>query len=270
MKGYNGWLTRSAFSSEAYRAILLEMEAYQLEFVGRSTAYQNGWLSLQGTNLFSSDYLSVFSRPYEYPYVFSNLPAGGNLKILDVGAGYSFFPFFLRDKNYDVTCLDILDLRHYYADTKIEFVRDDICTFSPAMTYDVVYSLSVIEHLENREAAVKNMIRLLKPGGTLILTFDCDLGQPQTANSPDYSTLASLLTLLLEHFPHQRVSLSLLRDSGLITTGDFLNSRWRLPWRPVTPAKNGRLRRILHTMDSIQDRLTIPDIGVFLSTWKST
>jgi 2-polyprenyl-3-methyl-5-hydroxy-6-metoxy-1,4-benzoquinol methylase len=69
---------------------------------------------------------------------------------------------------------------------EIAWYSQDLNTpFEPAEPFDVVVCSEVIEHLENPRSVVRNLHRLLVPGGTLILTM------------PNQESVKAYLSLLL-------------------------------------------------------------------------
>ena len=74
-------------------------------------------------------------------------------------------------------------------------------------TFDVVTSFSVIEHIEDKQSVLDEMVRVLKPGGLLCLTFDiCEpsLGMQERA-SPLQKTAVACPRYLPWSVPFQRV-----------------------------------------------------------------
>ncbi len=57
-----------------------------------------------------------------------------------------------------------------YGSELISFYVGDMCTFNPGKTYDVITCFEAIEHVENYQSAISNLYRLLKPGGTLMIS----------------------------------------------------------------------------------------------------
>lgn len=117
----------------------------------------------------------VNERPLEYGFVLSHLPiTNEKLSILDVGSGKTSFPALLEDCNYDVTALEApnsywgrnITNRHF------PLTYDDITKSKlKSSSYDVITCISVLEHIEEFNLAIKEMFRLLKPKGFLFLTF---------------------------------------------------------------------------------------------------
>ena len=119
--------------------------------------------------------------------------AGGETRILDVGAGGRYFPFNLWEPflPYAAT-IDLcgVDVDHLEAtarraaeigfpvDLRPGGVETILDTFGPG-SFDAVVSTQVLEHLRNWRRGVESMAQALRPGGTLYLTCDSgDLARP--------------------------------------------------------------------------------------------
>ncbi|MBU1122394.1 MAG: class I SAM-dependent methyltransferase [Candidatus Omnitrophica bacterium] len=122
-----------------------------------------------------------FPRLEEWQFVIKNLPASP-AKILDVGATTSLFPFKLKALKYETYCLD-QRLPSFSLPKSIVFCQDNLMDVSiDSDTFDAISCISVIEHVgmgryndpkcsENGdEKAIKEMLRILKPTGYLIIT----------------------------------------------------------------------------------------------------
>jgi SAM-dependent methyltransferase len=137
------------------------------------------------------------SKQWEYLFAWSSLatqfPTGMNgLKIADLGGGRGAWPAFLAKAGANVSVFDVNYLWDHGGDEKIEekflrWARDH--GYNPRFgsmfnlpgedgCYDIVSSISVIEHLRHNRYALKEALRILKPGGLLVLTFDFSL-EPQ-------------------------------------------------------------------------------------------
>lgn len=112
-------------------------------------------------------------RPVELGFVFRQLSRLYPKKILDVGTGASALPQLMRKCGCLVTAIDnIRDYwssgmsnRHYYV------INDDINKTHLQDKFDLITCISVLEHIKDFDAAVRNMFSLLKPSGHLIMTF---------------------------------------------------------------------------------------------------
>ena len=135
------------------------------------------------------------------------VPAGG--RILDVGAGGFRSPLTptLARLGFQVDALDVraesvaeictqataLDIGD-----RVTAVQCDIGAYAPAVPYDAVLSLSVIEHVPDDRGAVRRMIAALRPGGLFAITFDVtvDGGPLVTPNNERMYTPAMIAELL--------------------------------------------------------------------------
>ena len=112
-------------------------------------------------------------RPVEWSFVFRKLGEIYPRTILDVGTGTTALPHLMRNTGALVTATDnVRDYwpasmlnRHYYV------IDDDITNTHLAGSYDLITCISVLEHVKDSDAAVRNVFSLLKPGGHLLLTF---------------------------------------------------------------------------------------------------
>lgn len=111
-------------------------------------------------------------RPVEYAFSLRNIQKYCKGHILDIGPGRSSWPHLLYNCGYKVKAIDRIEgywgsffNRHF----KIE--KDDITNPVLKEKFQFITCLSVLEHIPDHRAAVKNMNLLLEPGGYLILTF---------------------------------------------------------------------------------------------------
>jgi ADP-heptose:LPS heptosyltransferase/SAM-dependent methyltransferase len=134
------------------------------------------------------------SKQWEYPFVIDKITAytqqkdKKSLKVADVGGGAGLLAPYLTLLGYDTTVYDINyifahdnydperteKLRLRYAESiglKMEYgsmfnipAEDE--------TFDIVTCVSVVEHVPEKSYAFKEMLRVLKSGGILIVTYD--------------------------------------------------------------------------------------------------
>jgi SAM-dependent methyltransferase len=132
-----------------------------------------------------SDPLWQWSRTWEYPFVFAHLQqfaaARESFDLLDAGSGATFFPFFVaRQLNARVLCIDSdtrLDspIRSIAQDTGLPVaarVGDIRALDLRDRTVDAVVCISVLEHTNRFREIIAEFLRILAPGGLLVLTFD--------------------------------------------------------------------------------------------------
>lgn len=95
---------------------------------------------------------------------------------LDIACGAGYGTYMLSQAGAaHVDGVDIGDAmiayaQSHYAAPNITFYNGSITDFGQEATYDVVTSFETIEHVEDYSAALKNLYRALRPGGTLIIS----------------------------------------------------------------------------------------------------
>lgn len=112
-------------------------------------------------------------RPVEYGYVFKQLNQVQPQTVLDVGTGQSALPALLSTCGFQVTAIDNatdywpsrLTNRHWHV------LHDDIRASRLSEPFDAVVCVSTLEHIPEHADAMREMLRLTRPGGHLILTF---------------------------------------------------------------------------------------------------
>ncbi len=120
------------------------------------------------------------SKEWEYPFLLFNavLERIKGICILDIGSEMSPVPWYLGEFNY-VTIVEteaMECLREKWdplmsATMNYDFVPDESLPYADE-SFDLVTSFSVIEHQPNKVKAISEAIRVLKPGGTLAISFD--------------------------------------------------------------------------------------------------
>lgn len=116
---------------------------------------------------------NIFERPRILFSFLRGVPEGS--KVLDFGSGASHFTFYMaREMGLDVVGLDISNMAVRSAQRinklfsyKCTFVQGD-CQSLPLRdgAFDALFSADVVEHVSNPWAAVHEIARVLKKGGT--------------------------------------------------------------------------------------------------------
>jgi SAM-dependent methyltransferase len=118
--------------------------------------------------------LPVFAEKGLHEYVFrlaSELIAS-NAQILELGSGSGAFACRLVDNGYQVTCCDIT-AENFGILENVPFIEADLNSeFSTQLknTYDAVIALEIIEHLENPWQFLRQIVKLVRPGGTVLIS----------------------------------------------------------------------------------------------------
>jgi SAM-dependent methyltransferase len=183
----SGLAALSDLATPEWRSLFSDLERQQREFLAkehlfRSPAYQ--W---------PRDPLHQWSRCWEYPWAHQQLrafreglPRDG--VAVDVGCGVTFFPFAVAELGYRVIGTDVdpiceVDLAKAAKEVPLARGAVEGCrriTDGTTLPFsdgeaDVVYCISVLEHIPTWEKTLAEMVRILRPGGLLLLTVDLDL-----------------------------------------------------------------------------------------------
>jgi ubiquinone/menaquinone biosynthesis C-methylase UbiE len=160
-------LTRNLYDKYVSSELFNEMNQYSKQFSKQKNSfiYSAFWIK--------NSFLH-FSRKVEYQFVFNEIE--NNKRILDAGCGITFFPFFLKEKFSNIN-LDLVDFskstQKFYKDKDFKFFNSDLNNLDIVNDYyDIVYSVSTLEHIQTYDNVIKEISRILKPGGKLIITFD--------------------------------------------------------------------------------------------------
>jgi SAM-dependent methyltransferase len=97
---------------------------------------------------------------------FSFVGEGGRRKALDLGCGDGFWSEKLRAQGWDVTSADRSNKRY----PRAQIVDAEKPLPYPDCFFDLVWLAEVIEHIKNLDGLVRELRRVTKPGGRLILT----------------------------------------------------------------------------------------------------
>ena len=101
-------------------------------------------------------------------------------QVLEVGCGAGFLSIQLAQRGFHVHAIDsaeaMLDQARQHAEAAgvtLSLSGGDVCSLEfDSATFDLVVALGVIPWLEHPERAVREMLRVTKPGGHLIISAD--------------------------------------------------------------------------------------------------
>ncbi len=183
----SGLASLSDLTTEEWRAMFKLLENEQELFLKKEKYFRSPEYK------WPRDPLHTWSRIWEYPYVYYHLKEwktqykGNGLPIVvDFGSGVTFFPFAVAKLGYHVLCVDNdpiceRDMKHAISFVphnpgKIEFqLNNGLKIPLNNKEADIIYSISVLEHISNFTDIILEMARVLKDNGVLILTIDLDL-----------------------------------------------------------------------------------------------
>jgi SAM-dependent methyltransferase len=182
-----GIAAASDLGTPMWREVFATMEDHQAAFLSQQHFFRSP------TYKWPLDALHQWSRIWEYPYVYSHLAQWRRAYIgktaptvADIGSGVTFFPFSVARLGFHVLCADpdpvcktdftraakVVDYRPGQVDFRL--IEDGGLPFETAEC-DLVYCISVLEHIQTFENTIREIARILKPDGLLYLTIDLDL-----------------------------------------------------------------------------------------------
>ncbi len=97
---------------------------------------------------------------------------GNGKQVLDIGCGTGFFSKNLSNEGYEVTSVDGSDLALEYCKKRglTNLVLADACKLPfPENSFDSIVALDILEHLNDEKGAIQEWIRVLKPGGVMLI-----------------------------------------------------------------------------------------------------
>lgn len=151
--------------------------------------------------------------------------------VIDIGAGAGAFSQRARDLGYNVTALDIDEEK--FTLNEIPFMKMDInegIHLKDDTAYEAAVCLEVIEHVENPWNLLREIERILKPGGLLILS---------TPNTTSFlSRLSFLRTGQFHQFGDADLPYGHIRP---ITAFELSTIAQRLGWRILEISPGGYL-----------------------------
>jgi SAM-dependent methyltransferase len=222
----SGLAALSDLKTSSHREIFCVLESQQTEFLHYEKSFRSP------SYPWPSDVLRNWSRVWEYPYVYFHLQAwrsqfagGGLPTIADVGSGLTFFPFSIARLGCHVVCTDpdpVCETDFHKAHKfvrpligSMEFRRTDgVALPFGSEECDAVFCISVLEHIENFEATVCEIARILKPGGIFLLTIDIDLSGQSEISVTRHAVLIRAISQVFDY---------LLPDTT-VHPGDLLHS----------------------------------------------
>ena len=192
-------------------------------------------------------------------------------KILEIGSGIGNISYFFDRDGMDI---DLSDIREQYrsylkksfekrAVLDMDIVADGFIDMhgDKLGTYDAVFALNVVEHIKDDKLAIENMIKLLKPGGKIIILV------------PAYQWLYNGFDVALEHFKRYTKSRLLgifpIKGAKLIKSWYF-NFAGIFGWflvgsvlkKKLIPESNMKLYNVLTPIFKIADKVVLNKMGL--------
>ena len=149
-----------------------------------------------------------WSRIWEFPWTFeairSHFSPDTHPMVLESGCGVTPIPFWLGGDGFRLTGIDLdtkcgpkwsapgIPCRPDTSSTTFE-AGDMLALPRADQSLDIVYSVSAIEHTFDPVLAVKEMLRVLKPGGGIVLTMDVDICGSDSVGWPTFKQIVAIL-----------------------------------------------------------------------------
>lgn len=199
-----GFAALSDLEDREIKPIYNKLDGIQREFLSYESQFRSPEYK------WPRDSLNNWSRIWEYPYVYHNLVKikrenpNVNLSVVDLGSGVTFFPFSVSRLGYDVTCVDVdpivakdIPLAANVIETKpgsisVSLINEGQMKLEDS-SQDVVYCISVLEHIPDFQKTILDIARVLKKNGHFILTVDIDLRGDFELSANDFYQLESSL-----------------------------------------------------------------------------
>ncbi len=191
--------------------IFRSIEGFSNNFLSTNSRFIQNY-----ANKWVMDPLHQWSRQWEYPFVYSRfqqiIQHESKPSILDAGSGVTFFPYYLNTKyditnihccDYDKTLEKIFEQINIQQNSNVEFLAADLRSLPyENESFHMIYCISVLEHTNDYEKIIDEFYRILRPGGSLIVTFDISLDRTRDIDVDSGNTL---LTSLERRFDAQKM-----------------------------------------------------------------
>lgn len=144
---------------------------YSNEYYDRAEVGYGGYVS----NF--KKYGSTFRRLFEARAA-SLEPFRGSGRLLELGCAHGFLLDHLRSRGYEVTGIEVSPVASGYARDALRLAVHTGSLESallPSNTFDIVMMLDVLEHLHRPVQALREVGRILKPGGVLLVQCPWEL-----------------------------------------------------------------------------------------------
>lgn len=184
-------------------------------------------------------------RFWEYASILqqlSDLKVPSTAEMIDVGAGASFFDPFLAllyprlcctdsMKYGDVTPMVAAQRAHYGVELPLYDLMLEDMSPKPQIgwggatdKFDVTMCISTIEHVDDHDAAMRELVRITKPGGYIFITSDYFRDIPQWEASPlRHLQVTPYMKDFVLELP-EKFGLEFVGDADFDYRGDFVHT----------------------------------------------
>jgi SAM-dependent methyltransferase len=215
-------------------------------------------------------------KQWEMRYIFQNIGEIFQKKICDIGGFLNPLLRLFAMKSgichmYDLIIPDGALISELAYNRLIKYERQDVCSLAcPDDTFDVVYSISTLEHVANKRSALSEMIRVTKPGGLVICTCDAlshdldyQLEDPSFSNIPlNEGAIEQLLGIAIR-LPDKDECWNLWNKDSVYMSLPGRWSDWKFPFRRENTALGFVLRVKGGTGEKSQTDYDLGPVAIF-------
>jgi SAM-dependent methyltransferase len=183
-------------------------------------------------------------KQWEMRYVYQNIGDMYQKMICDIGGFLNPLLRLFAMKSgichmYDLILPDGALISQLAYNSLIKYERQDVCSLvCPDDTFDVVCSISTLEHVANKYSALSEMIRVTKPGGLVICTCDAlshdldyQLEDPFFSDIPlNEGAIENLLGIAI-HLPNKDQCWDLWKKDSVYMSLPDRWSDWKFPFQ---------------------------------------
>lgn len=161
--------------------------------------------------------LLTLNRDREYKNLKQMLALRPTDHVLDVGSGDGFWTVRFAAHCAQITGLEpderaLEYARALYQRTNVEYVQGNAeCLPYPPGTFDKVVSVSCLEHFADPLQGLREMTRVLKPGGRLAISVDSLLPENSSASFREWHKRGHFVT----HYFNREELLNMMKTAGL-------------------------------------------------------
>lgn len=124
------------------------------------------------------EFVKSFNIKHKAKLAINDLPQG---RLLDIGCGVGDFLHYVKQQGWDVQGIEPSADAKQIAQSRLGFLPKDPSEYSQLddASFDVITMWHVLEHIDDLHFQTSELLRLLKPGGRLIIalpnfqSFDC-------------------------------------------------------------------------------------------------
>lgn len=199
----NGFVALHRVLTKEWRSAFEELELFSQRFLSLFPKWGDNYP-------WPPDPLHCWFRPFEYPYVLRNLPPVTPTTrplVLDVGTAVTFFPLFLSCRGYRLVLTDNDHRMPAYWHRVLDCVPDTWRDAASSAEYrissdyaipeqddrvDAATCISVLEHVPDPPRLLREILRVVKPGGSVILTMDISLESNAGVSASQFDELLAI------------------------------------------------------------------------------